>query len=177
MISYHSCDRNPPEVSAHRLGGLDGLLRAFLHLLRSTIYLVCCNSPKMPIGILEEARAISVELIRNRFQDFPSLLGCFFDDGVAVRHIDIEAHRRGSNALGAALTHRRIFVSQHNARIATLYFGGADLAVRTIHSHNYGGAENVLVVLNRFRGTLNNKVWRNRIVAFGNVINFAHDFL
>src|ERR1700732_1945800 len=53
----------------------------------------------------------------------------------------------------------------------------ADFAVWTIHSHNYGGAENVLVVLNRFRGTLNNKVGRNRIVAFGNVINFAHDFL
>ena len=42
-----------------------------------------CNSPKMPEGILEEARAISVELIRNRFQNFPSLLGCFFDDRIA----------------------------------------------------------------------------------------------
>src|SRR6266436_3091411 len=38
--------------------------------------------------------------------------------------------------------HARELVGQHNMGVADLYFGVADFAVRTGHSHNFLGAEN-----------------------------------
>src|SRR5580658_5986444 len=117
--------------------------------------------------VLDKAGAISIELVLDRLQNFRSLRGRLFDDFVAVWEIDVQAYGRPAPALGPAIAHGEIFVCQHEARVADLKFGMADLAVRAIHAHDYRRPENVLVIIDRLRGALDDEVWRN-------VVDFAH---
>ena len=72
--------------------------------------------------ILNEARAVSVELILHRLQDFGALGRCAFDHTIDVGKVYIEAHRARADGgrTGVSLTHAGILVSQHDVRVADL---------------------------------------------------------
>src|SRR5882672_10630866 len=127
--------------------------------------------------VLKEARAISVELVLDWLQNFRLLCDCPFNDLVAIRHVYVQTHRGTAHGSGAsvALAHAGIFVRQHDARITDLQLCVTNLAVRTIHPHDYSRAEDILVILNRFRSTLDDQGRSDRIVSLRNVVDFAHN--
>src|SRR5260221_5895084 len=167
-----------PRANSQRLfsGGLHCLLGAFVHLLRRHIFLVRRDAPVMSEGVPQKTRTVSIELVFDRSLDFRSLRDRFFENFVAIWNIHIQTHRRRTDGLCARMAHLQVFVRQHDARVADLQLGMADLAVGTIRAYAYGRAENVLVEFDRFRGTLDDEVRRNVVVSLGNVVGFAHNF-
>ena len=130
----------------------------------------------MAEGVPEKAGTVSIELVFDRFLDSRSLRYRFFENFVAIWNVHIQTYRRRTDGLSARMAHLQVFVRQHDARVADLQLGMADLAVGTVHAYDYGRPENVLVVFDRFRGTLDDEVRRNGVVSLGNVVGFAHDF-
>src|SRR6266481_7281899 len=110
--------------SSHRsvveLCGLHGLLGAFTHLFRGHVFHVSCNAPEMPEGVLDEAGAVSIELVFDRSLDFRSLRDRLCDNFVDIRQIHIQAHRRSADGLSAPMAHLQVFVRQHDARVSDL---------------------------------------------------------
>src|SRR5882724_1340164 len=133
----------------------------------------------MPKRILNEAGAVSVKLVLDRLEDLGLLCHGLFDDLVTIGHVHVQAHWRPTDAGGAdvALAHAGILVREHEARIANLQLGVPDLPVRTIHAHDYGGAEYILVIFDRSRSVLDDEVRSDGVVSLRNVMDFAHDFL
>src|SRR6266478_2987488 len=167
--------------SSHRslveLCGLHGFLGAFRHLLRGHVFHVSRNAPEMSEGIPDKAGAVSIELVFDRFLDLRSLRDRFCYNFVDIRQVHIQTDRRSTDSLSAPMSHLQVFVRQHDARVADLQLSVADLAVGTIHAHNYGRSENVLVVVDRLRRALDDEVRRNGVISLGNVADFAHSFL
>src|SRR6266446_160853 len=160
-------------------GGGRQLFHAFFHLFRRHVFLVSGDAPEMSKRILNEAGAISVKLVLDRLEDLGLLCHCLFDDLVAIGHVHVQTHGRSADAGGTdvALAHAGVFVRQHEARIADLQLGVTDLPVRTIHAHDYGGAEYILVIFDRSRSVLDDQVRSDGVVSLRNVMDFAHDFL
>src|ERR1017187_1496826 len=50
----------------------------------------------------------------------------------------------------------------------------ADAAVRLSHAHDFGGSEDVLVILDRVRRSLDDQIRRDGVVALGNVVDCGH---
>src|SRR6266850_378483 len=98
------------------------LLHSFFHLLLRHIFLVRSDTPEMAKRILNEAGAISIELVLNRFQGFGSLGHGLFDDLVTISDVHIQAYGRAAHAgcADVALAHAGIFIRQHDARVANL---------------------------------------------------------
>ena len=51
------------------------------------------DAPEVSKGILNEAGAVSVELVLNRLQELRAFCGCTLDHVVDIGKIDVEAHR------------------------------------------------------------------------------------
>ena len=121
------------------------------------------NAPKLSERILNEAGAISVELILHRLQDFRALGRRALNHVIHVGKIYIEAHRARADAGRADVSrpHVGIFVGQHDVRIADLQFGVAYLAVRAVHANRLSCSENIFVVLNGSCSALDDQVRRN----------------
>src|SRR5208283_50820 len=73
----------PPLVRTN-LRRLHHLLHPFFHLSRRHIFYVSSNAPQVPEGILDEAVAVSIELVLHRLQDFRSLRRRFFHHAIDV---------------------------------------------------------------------------------------------
>jgi hypothetical protein len=66
---------------------------ALLHLLGGDVFLVRRHPPEVPVGILELARAVAVELIRDGLEQ-PGALGHRpLDERVHVFDVEVDAHR------------------------------------------------------------------------------------
>src|SRR5258708_3131181 len=95
--------------------------------------------------ILNEAGAVSVELVLNRLQYFRALRPRLLYHTIDVGKIYIQAHRARPDRgrAGVSLPHCGILVGQHDVRVADLQLGVADLAVRAIHANGFGCPENL----------------------------------
>jgi len=62
-----------PRVRPIKLGCLHYFLQPFFHVFRRHIFHVSGNSPQMSEWILNEARAVAVKLVLNRFQNLAPL--------------------------------------------------------------------------------------------------------
>ena len=138
------------------------------------------DSPEVSEGILDEAGAISIELVLNRLEELRALCGCAFDDFVDVGKVDVEAHRAAANSgcAGVSRAHAGIFVGQHDVGVADFEFGVTDLAVRAGHADGFSGSEDFLVVVDGLRRAPDDEVGGDGVVVFGNVRDFScHDVL
>src|SRR3982074_1000161 len=99
--------------------------------------------------ILNEARAVAVELVLYRFQDFRALGRRALNHVIDVGKVYIEAYRARADGgrAGVPLPHAGILVRQHDVRVADLQLGVTYLAVRAIHANGFRRAEDLLVVL------------------------------
>ena len=134
----------------------------------------------MSKGILNEAGAVSVELVLNRLQELRAFCGCTLDHVVDIGKIDVEAHRAASYCGGAGVSraHAGIFVGQHDVGVANFELGVTDLAVRSGHADSFSRSEDLLVVFDGLRRAPDNQVRRDGVVLFGNVRDFVcHDVL
>src|SRR5215467_12068541 len=93
------------------LRGWHQFLHPFLHLLRGHVFHVRSDAPEMSEWVLQEAGAISVELVLHRFQYLSAFGDGAVEDLVNVRKVDIEADRTRANGGGAgvSLAHAGIF--------------------------------------------------------------------
>ncbi len=100
--------------------------------------------------ILNEAGAVSIELVLDRLQDFRALGFRAFDHAINVGKVYIQADRAPADGgrAGVPLPHLGILVGQHDVRVADLEFGVTHLAIRAIHPKDFGRAEDFLVILN-----------------------------
>ncbi len=70
-----------------KLRGRHHLFRSFFQVLGRNIFHVGSNAPQMSERVLDEARAVSVELVLNRLQDFCSFGDRAFNDGIHIRNV------------------------------------------------------------------------------------------
>src|SRR3984893_9344324 len=82
------------------LGCLRDLLPVFLHVFGLYIFDMGGDAPQVSEGILDEAGAISVELVLNRLEELRALCGCALHDIVDVGEVDVEAHRTAADGGG-----------------------------------------------------------------------------
>src|ERR1700737_2319476 len=99
------------------------------------------DAPQVSEGILDEAGAISVELVLNRLEGLRALWGCALHDIVDVGKVDVEAHRTAADGVGAGvpLSPAGIFIGQHDMGVANLQLCVTDLAVRAVHAYGFSG--------------------------------------
>src|SRR6202166_822441 len=137
----------PPTVQS-KLRRLHHLLHPFCHIRRRYIFHVSSNAPEVSEWILNEAIAVSVELVLHRLQDFRSLGRRFLDHAINVGKVDIEAHWATANSggTGVSLPHAWIFVCQHDVRVADFQLGVTDLAVRAVHANSFRRPKNFLEI-------------------------------
>src|SRR5437764_12353058 len=110
--------------------------------------------------VLDEAGTISVELILDRFQNFGAFSNGALDYAIDVGDIQIQAHRACAytGRTGMTLAEVGIFVSQHDVRVADLQFSVADLAAGLVHAKHFGGAEDLLVIVNGLGSAFDDQV-------------------
>src|ERR1035438_5271314 len=75
------------------LSGRHHFLHALFHLCRGDIFHMGSDAPEMSERVLDKAGTISIELVRDRFQDFRSLRSRSFDDCVAIGEVHIQIGR------------------------------------------------------------------------------------
>ena len=86
-----------PAARPIKLRCLHYLLQPFFHVFRRHIFHVSGNSPQMSEWILNEARAVAVKLVLNRFQDFSAFGHRTFDHAVDVGKVHVETYRAGAD--------------------------------------------------------------------------------
>ena len=94
--------------------------RAALHLFDGHIFLVGSYMPDMAERIDDGAHAIAVEFVRNRMLDGGAGADRLIESGVHVFHVDHNAHRRTVQRLRSFVPHIRVFIGQHDRRVANL---------------------------------------------------------
>ena len=138
------------------------------------------DAPEVSEGILDEAGAVSVELVLNRLEELRAFCGCAFDNVVDVGEVDVEAYRAAADGGGAGVSraHAGIFVGQHDVGVADFELGMTDLAVRAGHADGFRGTEDFLVVVDGLRRVPDDQVRRDGVVVLGNLRDFScHDVL
>src|SRR5437879_833079 len=80
---------------------LRNLLHAFFHIFGRDIFDVGGDAPEVSEGILDEAGAISVELVLNRLEELRALCSCALHDVVDVGKVDVEAYGAAADGVGA----------------------------------------------------------------------------
>src|SRR5215510_427358 len=110
--------------------------------------------------VLDEPGAISVELVLDRLESFCALGHSALNYSVDVGNVQIQAYGAGANAgsAGVPLPHGRIFIGQHDARVADLQLGMADSAVGLGHAKEFFSTEDFRVVFDGFSGVLDDQV-------------------
>src|SRR5664279_6649070 len=104
------------------------------------------NAPAMSEWVLNEAHAISIELVRNRLQYLRSIGHGALHRGIDIFNVKQHAHGRIAQRERALVTHLGKLIGQHDVRVANLQFSMPNAAVGTRHAHNFGCSENILVV-------------------------------
>src|SRR5260370_5812724 len=103
----------------------------------------------MAEGIGQLAVAVAPKLI----VEWHIYLGARSDSAVEGSIHVFQVQKETARVLGSWLGragHTGDLVGQHDMGVADLYFGVADFAARAGHSHNFRGAEDRLVKINRF---------------------------
>ena len=95
------------------------------------------------------------------------------DKGVHIFDVNQKADRRASDRLGAAVSHLRELVGEHDGRIAYFDLGMADLATGARHSKQFGGSEGLLIKLNGAGGVIEDQVWSHGSIPIGNRLDTA----
>lgn len=154
-------------------------LHAFFHVFGGDVFDVGGDAPEVSEGVLDEAGAVAVELVLDGLEEFGSVGGGALDDFVDIGEVDVEADGAAADGGGAGVSgaHAGVLVGEHNAGGADLELGVADFAVGAGHAHDFGGAEDVLVVVDGAGGSIDDEVRGDGVVVLGNVRDFGHDVL
>src|SRR5439155_17568166 len=145
---------------------------ALLDLLRRDVFLVRADGPFVAEGVGDGAGAVAVELVLQRLEHFRAERHGPIEHRVAVLEIERQPDRRAADGLRAARVHLRMFISEHNVRIADLDFRVADFPTGRADAHQFGGAERLFVEFNRAPSAIDDQVRRRGVIPFGDLFRF-----
>jgi hypothetical protein len=100
---------------------------------------------------LYRAGAVTVELVLDRPDELGARRHRALGRGVYILHVEMDVDGAAAARLRSHERHLGIFVGKHDARVADADLGVAELAVGPRHAHHLGGAERLLVELDRAR--------------------------
>jgi hypothetical protein len=147
---------------------LHKFLGASTHLVGRNILDVRCDGPCVSERILQRARSIPVELILDGLQFFCSACDRSIENFVHPIDVYHQAHTGSAKRLWTAVTHFRMFVCEHDHRIANPDLRVADSAIRTRHAHQFGGAECAFVEIDSVSSAFDNEIGSDRMIAVRN---------
>src|SRR5579884_338465 len=147
-----------------------------LHFFQGHVPDVRSNPPLEPEGIFDTGHAVAIGLVGWSTQAYCSSFKGLFVDGVAVLHIEHDAHGGSSEMLWAVELLIGGFIGQHDAGVANLNLSVLQAAIRSRHAHALFCAERFLVELNGFGRASNMQVRLNTVVSVWNGFYCGHSF-
>src|SRR5712691_7086258 len=124
--------------------------------------------PNMAEWIGQRAHAIAVKLVRYGFLNRRAGGDCLVKHRVDVCHIDHDAHWRSAERLRTLVAHLRVFIREHDRRIANLDLSVPNLAIRRRKAKQFLRAKRFLIKLDRVAGAANDQVGRGGVITVRN---------
>src|SRR5689334_21727877 len=123
------------------------------------------DEPSVTEGVRDHSRSCAIELLLDGTDERRALLQCTAHGLLGVRYDEVETDPGSAPRGRTDGSEIRMFVGQHQQRVANSNFGMADAAVRIDQSEEFLGSKGSRVEIQGIGGVLDDEMRKDRILA------------